>query len=67
MSAMCPGGPVMQESPALNWAIPHRLHVRQSAMIHACIHYSVVYTLSITTYTSLDKHIIPVLSTVTEL
>ena len=38
MPAMDPGGPVMQESSALNWAIPHRLHVRQSVMHPAAVY-----------------------------
>ena len=36
MFAMGPGGPVMQESSALNWAIPQFLHVRQPYDTNQC-------------------------------
>ena len=38
MSAMGPGIPLMQELSALNWAIPHHLHVRQSVMHPAAVY-----------------------------
>ncbi len=46
MFAMGSGGPVMQESSALNWAIPQFLHVRQPYDTNQCqsvlryMHYS---------------------------